>query len=276
MGSISNPVLAMADSNWSSLLPGRNPTGSTGAGTSSVPSTGTSSGQNPVLPPTNLPAGAPASNPYAPGSAVPTFGANSSGGYSPTNLVGGGGSGSGSSPLGGISNLSPADAKRLHDELGATYGNGVAAAIMSFLQGGAGFNQAAINNLFAALQPGIERGTESLMQQFSTSGNRFGSGAQIGLADYLSQVNLNEGQIEAQLYETSVSDYINTLMGITGGTKEHLANSPSLFEQITSPLADLTGSHTLPGFGGGGGSGGGSGGGIGQQLMQLLSTAAIA
>jgi hypothetical protein len=279
MGSTSNPVLAMADSNWSSLLPGRNPTGSTGAGTSSVPSTGTSSGQNPVLPPTNLPPGAPASNPYAPGSAVPTFGANSGGGYSPTNLVGGGGtpgSGSGSSPLGGISNLSPADAKRLHDELGATYGNGVAAAIMSFLQGGAGFNQAAINNLFAALQPGIERGTESLMQQFSTSGNRFGSGAQIGLADYLSQVQLNEGQIEAQLYETSVSDYINTLMGITGGTKEHLANSPSLFEQITSPLADLTGSHTLPGFGGGSSSGGGGGGGIGQQLMQLLSTAALA
>lgn len=275
MASIGNPVLAMQDSNWSSLLPGRNPTGSTGSGVSSVPSTGSKSGQNPILPPTNLPPGAPAPNPYGGGS-IPAFGANS-GGYTPTSLVGGGGTSvPGSNPLGGIANMSPADTKRLHDELGATYGNGVAAAIMSFLQGGAGFNLSAINNIFAALQPGIERGTESLAEQFSTSGNRFGSGAQIGMADYLSQVQLNEGQIEAQMYETSVSDYINTLMGITGSTKEHLANSPSLFEQITSPLADISGSHTLPGFGGGSSSGGGSGGGIGQQLMQLLSTAALA
>lgn len=265
-----NPVLAMHDSNWSSLLPGRNPTGSTGVGTASVPSTGSSSGQNPVLPPTNLPAGAPASNPYAPGSAVPTFGANA-GGYSPTSLVPGGGStgllpgsgggtggtGTGGSPGGILSGMSPADIKRLHDELGNTYGNGVAAALMSFLQGGAGFNQSAINNLFASLQPGIERGTESLMEQFSTSGNRFGSGAQIGLADYLSQVQLNEGQLETQMYEKSVTDSINTLMGLAGGTKETLANSPSTMDTLTSLLptvGNAAGAASAAGVGGTAGS----------------------
>jgi hypothetical protein len=255
MGSTSNPVLAMQDSNWSSLLPGRNPTGSTGAGTSSVPSTGSSSGQNPVLPPTNLPSGAPASNPYAPGSAVPTFGANS-GGYSPTSLVPGGGAtgllpgsgggaggagGAGSSAGGILAGMSPSDLKRLHDELGNTFGNGVAAALMSFLQGGSGFNQAAVNNLFAALQPGIERGTESLMEQFSTSGNRFGSGAQIGLADYLSQVQLNEGQLETQMYEQSVQDSLNVLMGISKGTETTLANSPSTMDTLTSLLPTISG-----------------------------------
>lgn len=136
--------------------------------------------------------------------------------------------------------MSPADLKRLHDELGNTYGNGVAAAIMSFLQGGAGFNQNAINNLFAALQPGIERGTESLMEQFSTSGNRFGSGAQIGLADYLSQVQLNEGQLETQMYEKSVTDSLNTLMGISKGTETTLANSPGIMDTLTSLLPTIS------------------------------------
>lgn len=239
----------------SSLLPGRNPSGgplpSNWAG---IPAMGSSSGANPVIPPTNLPAGAPASNAYAPGSAVPTFGANS-GGYSPTNLVGpgSGGAAKGSSPSSILSGMSPADIKRLHDELGNTYGNGVAAAIMGFLQGGAGFNQAAIDNLFAALQPGIERGTESLMEQFSTSGNRFGSGAQIGLADYLSQVQLNEGQLETQMYEKSVTDSLNTLMGISKGTETTLANSPSFMDTLTSLLPTISsgaGAASAAGVGG--------------------------
>lgn len=234
------------------LLPGRNPTGLPGSSTNTMlPAIGSTSGQNPVLPPPNIPPGAPASNPYAPGSSVPTFGANS-GGYAPKSLVpgstgllpgtsGSGGTGTGSNPANILSGMSPADIKRMHDELGNTFGNGVAAALMSFLQGGAGFNQSAINNLFAALQPGIERGTESLMEQFSTSGNRFGSGAQIGLADYLSQVQLNEGQIEAQMYEKSVTDSLNTLMGISKGTETTLANSPSFMDTLTSALPMIGG-----------------------------------
>lgn len=242
MASIGNPVLAMQNPNWDSLLPGRNPTGSQGSGVTSVPSTGPKSGQNPILPPANLPPGAPASNPYGVGS-VPAFGANTGGGYTSTNLLTSGtGTGApGSSPSNILSGMSPSDIKRLHDELGNTYGNGVAAAFMSFLQGGAGFNQNAINNLFAALQPGIERGTESLMEQFSTSGNRFGSGAQIGLADYLSQVNLNEGQIESQLYEHSIDNALSTLMGLSKGTETTLANSPSTMDTISGILGGVTG-----------------------------------
>jgi hypothetical protein len=251
MASVSNPVLAMQDSNWSSLLPGRNPTGSTGAGTSSVPSTGSSSGQNPALPPTNLPAGAPASNPYAPGSAVPTFGANS-GGYSPTSLVPGGtgllpsggtgsGTGTGVGAGTGISNMNPAQLSNLQKNLISTYGKGMGAALFQFLQGGAGFNQDAINNLFASLQPGIERGTESLMEQFSTSGNRFGSGAQIGEADYLSQVQLNEGQLETQMYEQSIQNYISTLMGTGSANASRMANSPSFMDTLSGLLPMISG-----------------------------------
>lgn len=260
-------------SSTAALLPGRNPTGLDNplVYDPKAPGIGSTSGANPILPPTNLPSGAPQSNPNAPGSVVPTFGANS-GPYTPTSLVPGGtgslpGSGSGSNNF--LSGMSQADIQRLHDELGNTYGNGVAAAIMSFLQGGAGFNQAAINNLFAALQPQINRGEEDLLSQFSTSGERFSSGAQIGVADYLSQVNLNEGEIETQMYEQSVNDFINTLMGVAGGTEKKLASSPGTGDT-------LGGIMNLVGAGAGAASAAGVGGTAGSILDVIASLGAAA
>jgi hypothetical protein len=132
--------------------------------------------------------------------------------------------------------MSSSDLATMYQSLQKTYGAGTAHAILDFLTSGAGFNQDAINNLFAALQPGIERGTESLMTQFSTSGNRFGSGAQIGLGDYLSQVNLNEGQLETQMYEQATSNYLSTLLGTGGANAQRIANSPSTMDQILAGL----------------------------------------
>jgi hypothetical protein len=260
--------------NASSLLPGRNPTGTSVAGDYSIiPATGSSSGANPFVTPTNLPPTAPGGNPYDP-SPVPTFGANS-GGYSPTNLAPTTSPTTGSTalqPLGtgpGLSGMTPKGLNDMYHELNKTYGEGTASAIMNFLSSGAGFNQDAVNNLLAALQPGIERGTESLMEQFSTSGNRFGSGAQIGLADYLSQVNLNEGQIEAQMYETSVNDYINTLMGVANRNSTRVANSPSTMDTLLQSLK-------LGGAAAGGASAAGVGGTAGSILDIIASLGAAA
>lgn len=119
--------------------------------------------------------------------------------------------------------MSPTDISKMYSGLAKTYGDGPAHAILDFLTSGAGFNQDAINNMFAAMQPQIERGTESLENQFSATGNRFGSGAQIGTADYLSQVNLNEGQIEAQQYNQAISNYLSVLMGTSGATAQRLS-----------------------------------------------------
>jgi hypothetical protein len=229
--------------NWASLLPGRNPAGTNLASDYSLlPATGSTSGQNPLMASPNLPVGAPANNPYS-SSPVPSFGANT-GAYSPTNLLGT--SGTAGAPglaneqqgaMGSLlSGMTQGGLNDMYHELNKTYGEGTASAIMSFLLSGAGFNQQAINNLFAALQPGIERGTESLMGQFSATGNRFGSGAQIGLADYLSQVQLNEGQIETQLYESSVQDWLSTLLDVAGGNKQRISSSPSTLDSILSGL----------------------------------------
>jgi len=197
-----------------------------------MPATGTSSAAPTSTNP--MTAGFPS------GVAVPgSFGANGPG---PVSLTGApampatnAGQAAGSA-IGGMSTMSPKDVSRMFDSLKKSYGDGPAHAILNFLTSGAGFNQSAINNLFASMQPQIERGTESLMNQFSQTGNRFGSGAQIGLADYLSQVNLNEGQLETQMYEQSVNDYMNVLMGTSNQAAQTKANSPSMWDTISSAL----------------------------------------
>lgn len=240
MGTIANPALA-------SLFPtapgGYVPTNTTGNQVSIPGSAPTSSGANPLLPSSGTSMAAPTSaNPLTagfPSSSVPTFGANGPGpvslttpGAGPTTNVGQ----AAASPIGGISTMSPHDLKDLYSSLSKSYGEGPAHALLDFLTGGAGFNQDAINNMFAAMQPQIERGTESLANQFSATGNRFGSGAQIGMADYLSQVNLNEGQIEAQQYNDAIQNYIGVLMGTSGQAAQTKANSPSTSDSILSAL----------------------------------------
>jgi len=250
--------------NSASLVPGRNPTGGPiYASEGFVPGAGTSSGINPILGNPNLPASAPPSNPYSPTVVPPLpFGANA-GAYTPSNLLKPAPAGStnvstaAASPIGGASLLSGKDISRMYSDLKNTYGDGVAHAILNFLTTGAGFNQDAINNLLAAMQPGIERGTESLINQFSTTGNRFSSGAQIGLADYLSQVNLNQGQIEAQMYEQSVTDYMNTLMGVGATNAARKASSPSFMDKLTGILGIVgsgAGAASAAGIGGTAGS----------------------
>jgi hypothetical protein len=233
MGSIVNPAL-------SSLFPtspgGYVPTNPTGNQVS-VGSSPSSSGQNALLPSSGTSTSAPSStNPLTAGfssSTVPTFSANGPGATSllgapptaNTNVAN-----AASSVVGGINQMSPSDLSSMFNSLKKTYGDGAAHQIMDFLTSGAGFNQDAVNNLFAAMQPQIERGTESLMNQFSSTGNRFGSGAQIGLGDYLSQVNLNEGQMETNMYESAVTNYINTLMGTSSQTAQRIAATPSALD----------------------------------------------
>jgi len=252
----------MAD-NSASLLPGRNPTGAPQYGDAGfVPGVGTSSGINPILGNPNLPASAPRANPYAtsvvppPTGGVPTFGANA-GGFTSTNLATSFAppgatnvSTAAASPIGGMNLMSARDISKLYGSLKSMYGDAIAHQMLNFLTTGAGFNQQAINNLFAAMQPGIERGTESLMNQFSVTGNRFGSPAQIGLADYLSQVNLNQGQIEAQMYQQAIDNFMNIMSGTASQSLQKKMSSPSTFDKIAGGLEAAAGVAAAPFTGG--------------------------
>lgn len=89
----------------------------------------------------------------------------------------------------------------------------LAESLAGFLAGGAGFNQNVLNEIFAAQQPGIQRSESDILEHFGSMGLGASSPAAIGLGDYLSQVNLNQGQIAAQLYEQSIQNYLSVLLG---------------------------------------------------------------
>jgi len=253
MSTVTNPL-------WSNLVPGGAPSNPTGT---NISVGGGSTGTNPLLPPTNMSTTAPTNpNPLTAG-VPPAFPANTGGGYQSSLNLGSPGSPTGTpttnvgaaaqSPIGGMNMMNQKDLGRLFNSLRNTYGDGMAHTIMNFLTSGAGFNQQAVNNMLASLQPGIERGTESLMEQFSASGNRFGSGAEIGLGDYLSQVNLNEGQIVTKMYEDAVQNYINVMMGVAPATATEKLNSPSAWDYAQQAANFAEGLMSGGMVGGGGG-----------------------
>jgi hypothetical protein len=234
MGSVANPM-------FSGIVPGgMNPTGNQ-LSLLDLPGSG-SKGANPLLPQTTP--GGPSSpvntNPYGvvPGSTTPTppaFPANS-GPSSPSGILSGTGltstTGGNVSGILGTGQLSQQDWTGIWRNLSKTYGSQMAGLLVDFLRGGAGFSPDALNALFASLQPQIERGEEDLMTQFSASGNRFGSGAEIGLGDFLSRVNLNEGEIAAQMQEQAIQNYLNILTGTSKDVAATKASSPSVFDSI--------------------------------------------
>lgn len=230
MSSSTNPLLT-------SLIPG----GTQTAGTLSLPygsSGGTSTGQNPLMP--AVPGGplspaTPYSNynfsanvgPYSNPSTAPLPVGNVNTGNNPQNA-----------PVNAVAAGlgDPTTNKGQHDlwgNLKNTYGEGMATPLENFLNTGAGFNQQAINQLLAALQPGFNQAQNNLLQQFGSTGNRFSSGAQIGEADLMGQEQLDIGQIESQMYEQSVNDYLSVLMG-TASASATKQLQPTFWDQLLS------------------------------------------
>lgn len=262
-----------------------------------------SGGANPFMPLVNPSGANPSSNnPYSsgfgsyapPNSGTPRaadsgFPANNNG-YGTTNLAGTGnatGTPSSNPDNIGLSNIqqnatnmgypsTPQGQKELFTNLEKAYGKGMAGTLMNFLSSGAGFNQSAINNLIAAMQPGFNNAQQNLLQQFSAGGSRFSSGAALGLSNLQSQEQLNIGALESQMYEQSVNNYMDVLMGASQGSlteqerlnKQNANFLPDLLSGIVGGAADIFSgglSGILGSLGGGGGaaaSGGGGGGGV--------------
>src|ERR1700678_3842413 len=162
--------------------------------------------------------------------ATPAFPANGTG----TPSVPGGGTTS-SSNL-GFGTLSPSQTNSLTHNLKNTYGAGLGALIQQFLQGGAGYNSAAINNLVAGMQPQFQQAQNDLLQQFSAGGARYGSGAQLGESNLLSQQNLQVGELESQMYQQAVQNYISVLMGASSTQAGRLESQPSTLSEIEGAL----------------------------------------
>lgn len=167
-------------------------------------------------------------------------------------------------------------------ELQDTYGKGLGSALDQLLGKGF-FNPQVAASFLNALQPGIQRGEADILQAFGAEGARFGSTAAIGLGDYNSQVQLNEQQTLASLYENAQNQELSLLSQLLPGLQESQANrgSSGLFGDILGGLeavggaiaASFTGGATIPLIGAGistiaGSNGGGGGGGSQASAIQ--------
>lgn len=117
----------------------------------------------------------------------------------------------------------------------AGFSSGVAGQLWNFINSGAGFNPQVAEAMIAAMQPGVQRKEADIMEQFSGLGMRGGSPAAIATGDFLAQEQLNEGQIWAQMYEQSVSNYMNVLLAGKGNPPK------SLFDNIMTGISTMSG-----------------------------------
>lgn len=127
---------------------------------------------------------------------------------------------------------------------------GMAQALTQLLASGMGYSPQAVQALLASLQPQIARGKADIMEQFGSAGLGQSSAAAIGLGDFESQVALNEGQLISNLYEQSVQNYMQVLMGIAGIGEQYqgqkMASTPTgldyfntAFSAATTPIPGL-------------------------------------
>lgn len=227
MGGTANPV-------WSMQNPGAMPNTGTGTSNSAVPivpfANPSQTNQNPYG---GFPAyGSPYGNPTPPtsiGVSPGTSSAPGGGGSTPGNLVGAG--------TGGVGSLTPGQLKALGSQLDKTYGKGMGALLEQFLSSGAGYNPQVLSDLVAQLQPQFAQQKQDLLGSFSAGGNRFGSGAQIGMADLESMQNTDVSNMAASLYEQSIQNYMTILEGTSGADASRIAATPSTFDDITSFLS---------------------------------------
>jgi hypothetical protein len=152
--------------------------------------------------------------------------------------------------------------KDLYNMLGKAYGKGTG-AILGDLLSGQLFNPQVVAAFLNAQQPGIARGEAAITGAFGDAGARFSSAAALGLGDYESQVQLNQQQTLAQMYENAQQQELSLLTGLLPTIHQERADQGGLLNKILGGAEVAGGAALLP-F-----SGGASAGLIGSGLKTL-------
>src|SRR5271154_1302068 len=173
-------------------------------------STGANTGQTPTTPSAN-------NNPFA------------------INTPGGAGIQSLSSGLPFTAGTGAGSGDQFYKSLSNAFGSGTAGLLWNVLQGGL-FNPQVASAYLGAMQPGINQGEASINQAFGAEGSRFGSAEALGLGNYLSQVNLNEQQTLAVLFQSSQQEEVSLLNNILPTLHDEKANSGGLLSDILGGL----------------------------------------
>lgn len=211
-------TLASDPSQLAGLNPGANNAGTPGSMIGPLSTTGTigNQGGNPMIPAMPAGQGVNTAAPMPPGSTDPY---STSGATSALASLGAPGTGGANSNVGqGQFGYTGSDLAQSFQKSGVAGGAGTALA--QFLNTGAGYSPQVANALVAAMQPQFAKGASNLMEQFGAAGAASGSSAALAMGDYEAQTNLAVGQLLSGLYEDSVKNYMDVLMGMKNTPKQ--------------------------------------------------------
>ncbi len=124
---------------------------------------------------------------------------------------------------------------KFYNQLGKAYGQGSGQLLGNIIENGL-FNPQVAAAFLNAMQPGVARGQESIMNAFGAEGSRFGSAAALGLGDYQSQVNLNEQQILASMFQNAQQEQLQLLEGVLPTLHAERANSGGWIHDLLGGL----------------------------------------
>lgn len=135
------------------------------------------------------------------------------------------------------------------NSLGKAYGVGPGQMLYNILNGGL-FNPQVASSFLNAMQPGIAQGQSNILNSFGAEGSRFGSAAAYGLGQYNSQVNLNEQQTLAGIYEQAQQEQLGLLSSILPTLHSERANQGGILGDVLGGLETIGGIAAAPFTGG--------------------------
>ena len=104
-------------------------------------------------------------------------------------------------------------AQNFFNMLGKGYGQGAGQILGDIFQNGL-FSPQVASAFLNAQQPGSARGEAGIQSSFADAGARFSSASALGMGDYLSQVQLNQQQTLAGLFENAQSQELSLLQSV--------------------------------------------------------------
>lgn len=139
--------------------------------------------------------------------------------------------------------------KWLSGELNDAYGKGLGGLLQGFLSTGAGYNPAVAQALINQMQPLEARGMANIREMFGGSGSLFSSESALAAGDFQSQFAANEQATLANLYQQSVQNYIDVLMGVAPTLHAEQANKGSWMDTLSGILNIAGSAFGIPGIG---------------------------
>jgi len=160
---------------------------------------------------------------------MPSYGA-------PSYNVGSYGTGAGLAGLSsGFSTNDPGRTQNLYNYLGKAYGKGPGQLLGNMITQGL-FDPKIAAAFLNAQAPGIARGEAGIQSSFADAGARFSSAAALGLGDFHSQVQLNQQQTLASLFENAQKEQLDLLSGVLPSIHQERADEGGFLGDILGGL----------------------------------------